>query len=425
MEKTFSRYKWKNLISFSLMYSFVYLGRFNVNNLIEYINDDIVITAVQEDAITMSVFLSYAVGSFVNGYLADRYGARRMIILGGTMTVVLNMITPLNEHWAGLFIIWLVNGYFQSMIWVGGISMMSHWWREGERGKGVGIANFFSGMSHTIAYIVPIMVMSVWPSMGWHGTFLIPMLILLTFIVIFAIFSVEKPEDVELEDYELKSKRHVIREEELKKIEEKKEFPWKYFFSQPKFCWWCFIALLSSICRYGLLNWVPLYYKMEMGGSILSESFSNLTLPVGMAFGTLIITWTAGTKLFDNKGLVVIAMAALCGTLIIIFPMINSEQSVLVGIFFTGFALYGINGILWVHAIDQGGRVFTGSVAGVLNGFAYMGAFIEGFFFRSILNLFENYLAIFVVMEVLCILMVICGMMTSKKNTSIIPEIRE
>ena len=48
-------------------------------------------------------------------------------------------------------------------------------------------------------------------------------------------------------------------------------------------------------------------------------------------------------------------MAALCGMLVVIFPMVQEEAAILTGIFFTGFALYGINGILWLYALDQGG----------------------------------------------------------------------
>ena len=174
--------------------------------------------------------------------------------------------------------------------------------------------------------------------------------------------------------------------------------------------------MLSSICRYGLLGWVPLYYE---GGNevFLSDSFSNLTLPVGMAIGTLVITWAAGTKVFDNKGIVVTAMAAICATLVVVFPMIDDEKAVLVGIFFTGFALYGINGILWVHAIDIGCRIYSGSAAGVLNGFAYLGAFLEGFIFPAAADIFGGYVCVFIVMEVLCIMMVVFGMVISKKNT--------
>ena len=425
MSNAFSRYKWTGLMAFSLMYNFVYLGRFNVNHLMDFIAEDLLMTERQQAVISMSVFVSYALGSFVNGYLADRFGAKRIVITGGIMTSVFNVCIPFQQDWTSVLLIWFLNGYFQSMIWVGGISFLSHWWEEGERGKGVGIANFFSGMSHATAYAIPILLMSLWPSMGWRMNFIVPIGILLIFVLLFGIFAVEKPERVGLEPYSVENQRHREREAVLTDIAAAKKPPWKFFFSQGRFWWWCAVAMLCSICRYGLLDWIPLYYDEEGQGDLLSDSFSNLTLPIGMAFGTLIITWVAGTKLVNNKGVIVTAMAAICGTLIIVFPMLANIQSVLVGIFFTGFTLYGINGILWVHAIDQGCRVFSGSAAGIFNGFAYLGACLERYVFPEILGWFGSSLSVFVVMEGLCIGMVLCGMVVSKKNTIVEPEVRE
>lgn len=426
MEQRFDHYKWITLISFALMYNFVYLGRFNVNNNMDNFVADAGMNGTQAHILSVSVFISYAAGSVINGYLADRYGSKRLVICGGLGTILMNGLISLETQWGLLLGTWIVNGLFQSMIWVGGISMLSQWWAEGYRGKGVGIANFFSGISHVTAYLLPILIVSLWPDIGWRTEMVIPMGVLLIFVIVFAFVAVEKPQDKKLPAYAVHSQNHQKREETLRKRAEEGKTPWLYFLQLRKFWWWCAIALLSSICRYGLLNWIPVYYQQENGEEILSETFSNLMLPVGMAFGTLVITWVAGTKLFDNKGIIVTAMAALCGTLVITFPMLENTQSVLVGIFFMGFALYGINGILWVHAIDQGCRVFAGSAAGIFNGFAYLGAFLETVLFPAVLRLFDdNYLVIFVCMEILCIFMVICGIVVSKKNTIISPEIRE
>ena len=426
MEQRFDHYKWITLISFALMYNFVYLGRFNVNNNMDNFVADAGMNGTQTHILSVSVFISYAAGSVINGYLADRYGSKRLVICGGLGTILMNGLVSLENQWGLLLGTWIVNGLFQSMIWVGGISMLSHWWAEGYRGKGVGIANFFSGISHVTAYLLPILIVSLWPDIGWRTGMVIPMGILLIFVIVFAFVAVEKPQDKKLPAYAVHSQNHQKREEILRKRAEEGKTPWLYFLQLRNFWWWCAIALLSSICRYGLLNWIPVYYQQENGEEILSETFSNLMLPVGMAFGTLVITWVAGTRLFDSKGIIVTAMAALCGTLVITFPMLENTQSVLVGIFFMGFALYGINGILWVHAIDQGCRVFAGSAAGIFNGFAYLGAFLETVLFPAVLRLFDdNYLVIFVCMEILCIFMVVCGIVVSKKNTIISPEIRE
>ena len=151
MEQRFDHYKWITLISFALMYNFVYLGRFNVNNNMDNFAADAGMNGTQAHILSVSVFISYAAGSVINGYLADRYGSKRLVICGGLGTILMNGLISLENQWGLLLGTWIVNGLFQSMIWVGGISMLSRWWAEGYRGKGVGIANFFSGISHVTA----------------------------------------------------------------------------------------------------------------------------------------------------------------------------------------------------------------------------------------------------------------------------------
>lgn len=424
-DKTFQKYKWISLLAFAGMYCFVYLGRFNVDNLIEQIALDVQMTVQQQELISISVFISYALGSFLNGYMADLFGAKKIIVTGGVATCLLNMSLSLQNTWAAIFAISLVNGYFQSMIWVGGISLLANWWREGERGKGIGIANFFSGISHVAAYTVPSVILSLIPSFGWRATFILPIILLFLLVILFGIIAVERPENKGLKPYVSRLERHRKRESILRELYEEGKTPWKYFLTQPRILCWCGIAMLSSICRYGLLNWIPLYFRNNDSGGILSETFSNLTLPIGMAAGTLVITWIAGNMMFNNKGLMIIGAAAMCGTLVIIFPMLADTQSVLIAIFFTGFTLYGLNGILWIHAIDQGCRVFAGSMAGLFNGCAYLGACIEGVLFPAVLKVFGSYISIFIAMEVLCLLMVVLGVIVSKKDTIVEPEVRE
>ena len=52
------------------------------------------------------------------------------------MSACLNIGVTLQTSWIPVLVIWSMNGYFQSMIWLGGISIFANWWKEGERGKG-------------------------------------------------------------------------------------------------------------------------------------------------------------------------------------------------------------------------------------------------------------------------------------------------
>ena len=406
------------------MYNMVYLGRFNLNNLLPELSGQISLTQLQQEMISLSVFLGYAAGSLLNGYLADRYGGKRFVILGAAASVACNVGIGAVGDWRALLLVWIVNGFFQSMIWIGGMVMLVHWWPARERGKGVGIANFFSGLSHVTAYLLPALLLSLWPGLGLGAYISVPMSILTLFLVLFAALAVEAPEKKGLPPYIEEEAKLAAKEAPLRELAEKNKLPYACLLTRKRFLWWCLIALLSSTCRYGLLTWIPYYYREE-SGQLISETFSNITLPLGMAFGTLLVTWVAGTRMFQNKGLVIVVAAALCGTLTVIFPRISEPQIVLTGIFFTGFFLYGINGVLWLYAMDEAGRIFPGTGVGILNCCAYLGAFLEAFIFPWVIRGAGSSIWIFVAMGAFCIGMVVCGMAVCRKNTVIEPETRE
>lgn len=420
----FQKYKWMTLMAFSVMYVFVYIGRFNVSALMPDISAEIGITPEQQRIITISVFFSYAIGSMINGRLSDRLGGKKVVLAGGAVSIFANLAIAFAGSWQLVLVLEIVNGFFQSMIWVGGIEMLSHWWKPGERGKGVGIANLFSGLSHVTAYVVPLIFVMLMPYISWRGKLTYPILVWGAAYVLFAVFAVGRPEKKGLQPYTI-AKEDKRRELRAKKLEATRGGVFMFFRGNRAFYVWCIIAMLSSVCRYGLLNWIPKYFDKEMGGTLISEAFSNLMLPTGMALGTLLITWIGGSHFNKNKGLVIIWAAALCGTLTIVFPMVGISRVVLMGIFFAGFFLYGINGMLWLYAIDAGCRYFSGTIAGFLNGFAYLGATMEAFVFPAVIKMTHSMLSVFIVMELLCVAMILCGMAISRKNTLVEPEVRE
>jgi sugar phosphate permease len=420
--RPYAHYKRAGLIAFSLLYNTVYMGRFNLNNFLPSVSDEFGILRYQETLIYISIFLSYAIGCFVNGRIADESNPKAVVVAGTAVSIAANLLLTFANDWRLLLALSVINGYFQSMIWIGGMCVVVNWWNSDERGIGGGIANLASGFSHVTAYLIPFLAIFLFPHAGWKGEFVFSSAIMGLFLILFCAFCRESPEAVGLPRYEETDAAVAETERTLAvEIREKKKNPWMYFCAKKRFMWWCGIAFLSSLCRYGLLKWIPKYYATEEVDTILSQNFSNLILPIGMAFGTLILTVITGRKLKDNKGLMVVAGAALCGTLVVFFPTVTASPTVMLGIFCTGFFLYGINGVLWIYAMDEGGRVCSGTAVGMLNCFAYLGASSESFIFALAPEMTGSMISVFVLMEAFCIFMVVCGMVVCRKNISILP----
>ena len=110
-------------------------------------------------------------------------------------------------------------------------------------------ANFFSGISHVTAYLLPIMLLSLWPHISWRIAMVIPMGALLVFVILFGIFAVEKPADKNLNEYIIKNPRHEKREEALRKRAKEDKKPWLYFLRLRNFWWWYYRLFRWTYCK--------------------------------------------------------------------------------------------------------------------------------------------------------------------------------
>lgn len=424
--KPFQIEKWISLLMFGALYIMVYYGRFFIIYFVEKSQNSHGFSLNLPLYVYSATFLSYAIGSFFMGRLAD--AVRQPVVLAtlGAVVSLLANVGMMNNHDSQqlLLLLVIINGIFQSMIWVNGIQLVAIWWKSKERPLSGGIVNFFSGIAHIPAFFLPQIML-----VERNGTFstqgLLVVFIPCVIIFIFFIRAVGKPESFGFSPYHEDNDLVAAREKYLQEdIKEKKKSPILFFLKNKKIWCWCLIAFFSSICRYGALECIPKYY-MAVGiiPFAKAEWFTDVILPLGMAVGTLGITYITGKNFGKNKGIMVAICAAMAGTMISVFPMMPSVDIIMMGIFSAGFFLYGINGIIWIYAMDWGGRVYSATLAGILNCFAYIGAFVQKFLLSGIMERYENEVTVFVLMQFFCFIMIGLMILASEKDTNI--EIEE
>ncbi|QZY56087.1 MFS transporter [Crassaminicella profunda] len=414
----FKRYAWFTLVGFSFMYAFVYNGRFNMELALPLMDKELHMTKTEIEILTAILYWTYAFGNFVNGRLGEIFGCKRFIMAGVILTVLTNWIVSMSTSIRIIIILWGLNGFFQSMIWAPGISLIAQWWPSEKRGFATGFAHGFSGMAHIILWFSTMVTMGIFPQYGWRGFFVIPVIFLFIMSFVYWFMSKEKPRAMNLCDDEGEDEICLERERVYKKLDlkEGKMFPYKCLFTQWQFCVWCVISALASITRYGLLTWIPLYYTKKMHMPIKTGIFSTLVLPMGMALGTFIVPWATDRIWGRNRAIAIIICGALSALMVFIFPSMMTSTTAIITIFWSGFFLYGINGVIWAYSIDVGTRVFAGTAAGILDWAAYMGAAVQAMFFGYILQRTDSWAYVFAAIAMMCILMVILGIITIRQK---------
>lgn len=417
--KKFTAGAWRYLILFSLLYCAHYCTRLNIGNaqvyMTEFSSEDI-------GMLSSVLFWSYGIGHLVNGRLGEIFGIRRFIILSVLLSVICNIFMGFQTSIAAMAIIWGINGFVQSMAWSPGVSSLTAWWPGDKRGLATGFANAFSGFGQVVATLMVALGFALLPNLGWRSAFFVPAILPAVMLVVYGIFAKASPRDIGLCDYVEVDRDKAEREDEMTHILKEKGVidPYIHLLKKPIFLVWIFVVFASGVARYGLVTWIPKYLnEMTELGAVVSLLTSTI-LPIGMGIGTFIVPTLTDKFCPDNRLWASVISGLIAAVCVLGIAYLNLNKNfqfflMLVCMFFAGFFIYAINGIVWAYAADVGGRVFASTASGILDFAAYMGAAIQAAVYGSILDA-GNWNAVFVSVAAFCTLIAVVSLASIKKE---------
>ena len=91
----FKRMQWASFFAVTLGYSMYYVCRTSLNVVKKPIMDAGVLDAKQLGVISSALLFTYAIGKFVNGFLADHSNIRRFMATGLLISTVANIVVGL------------------------------------------------------------------------------------------------------------------------------------------------------------------------------------------------------------------------------------------------------------------------------------------------------------------------------------------
>ena len=180
----FRKTQWQMLFAVMFCYLFFYTGRQNFGWAIMGISEEFNVSKQAIGWAGAGMLWAYGIGQFINGNLADKFGARRMMVLGGMLSFVMNWATSLATSYIMVLIFWTLNGFCQSLGWAPGSKLVANWWGGSERGKAFGFYVFAAGCSSILIYLLSIVMLDVY-ELDWRWIFRIPVFLLLLGCTVF------------------------------------------------------------------------------------------------------------------------------------------------------------------------------------------------------------------------------------------------
>lgn len=420
--RKFKKNAWIYLLMFSFLYCTHYCCRLNLANVSTVMREDLGWSTSEIGIITGTLFWTYGFGHLINGRLSEIFGPHRFVVLAVILSILSNLLMGFQSSLIVMAIIWGFNGYFQSMAWSPGIATLTSWWPGSTRGFATGFAHAFSGFGQVAATLSVALSLAVLPSMGWRAAFIIPPLFPLVMLILFKLFAKPTPKSIGLEEYTEQDPEMAKSEAEMAAIVKSKGklYPYLYVLSNRRFIVWMIVAFATGLARYGLVTWIPTYFTDVYGIDIKAGLLQSLALPVGMGIGTLVVPWLTDRFCPNNRLSAAVVASVVGAAAVYVFYLLDPTVPVQLFIielllFVAGFCIYAVNGTAWAYATDIGGRVFSGTSAGVLDFAAYMGAAVQSVVYGFLLES-GGWNIVFLSISAFCLLIAVLGVVNSTKD---------
>ena len=177
----FKRMQWASFFAITLGYSMYYVCRTSLNVVKKPIMDAGILDARQLGVISSALLFTYAIGKFVNGFLADHSNIRRFMATGLLISTVANIVVGLLglitvsqmaisqvAFYTVFAVLWAVNGWTQSMGAPPSIVALSRWYPLSNRGTFYG---FFSASHNLGEFFSFLLVGGLVSLFGWQYGF--------------------------------------------------------------------------------------------------------------------------------------------------------------------------------------------------------------------------------------------------------------
>jgi OPA family glycerol-3-phosphate transporter-like MFS transporter len=366
----FRRRRVLNWLPLGLTYAFLYMGRYNLNGLL----DGGVIDASAFGDISSVGKIVYGLAFLINGPLCDRFGGRSTILVAAAGSAACNAIIGLliatNGHAPStnaLIVLYALNMYFQSFGAVSIVKVNASWFHLRERGTFGGIFGILISLGIYLAFDWAPKIANL-TSLPW--LFLAPAATLAVFFALCVFWVRDTPSEAGFPDFDVGDAssgetgpadpafviiRRMLGNRVILVI--------------------AFIALCSGFLRMGILDWHRYFAAgVHLDKAFAAQHWGMLSCVAGITGGMFAGVISdhvfhsrrppVATVLFAIALLGAGAMLALMGT-----PMVISWIAA-----FMMMAILGVHGLLsGVASQDFGGRRNAGTATGLIDGFVYFG----------------------------------------------------
>ena len=224
VDATYKSLRNKTFWGVTIAYSLYYVCRMSMSVVKQPLIDEGILTAGELGLIGSALLFVYAVGKFMNGFIADYCNIRRFMATGLFVSSLVNLLMGVLGIAGGCFhlssfiifisfaVLWGINGWMQSMGSPPGVICLSRWFPRNKRGTFYSIFSSTPYIGEFLSFIITGVVVG---ALGWKAGFLVSAVAgLIGSLVILWLVS-DTPESKGLPSVQQLSKEPVRKEDTM------------------------------------------------------------------------------------------------------------------------------------------------------------------------------------------------------------------
>lgn len=280
-------FRWVILLFITLIYFIQFVDRVIISLASEPIMEEFGFSASQWGVIMSAFFWGLVPFSIIAGLAADRFGSKKVFLLGATFWSLFTAGTTLAFNYVSFLIARFLFGVGEGPSLSNGVRIVTNWFSPREYSFALGVA--FAGVYLGPALASPVITWMI-ISYGWRTPFYVMGLIGILWTICWYKLYTDRPE---MNRFMSKHEKQWLLNEQgdiAKSTEAGKSKSLKELLTIPKgFHATLFSGMWGFFCvgyaLFFLLTWLPGYFSMERGLSLQSMGWA-LTVPwVGAALG--------------------------------------------------------------------------------------------------------------------------------------------
>ena len=381
VESTYKSLRNKTFWGATIAYSLYYVCRMSINVVKQPLIDEGVLSAGQLGLVGSALLFVYAVGKFMNGFIADYCNIRRFMATGLFVSALVNLLMgvfglfqsmlPSVLIFISFAVLWGINGWMQSMGSAPGVISLSRWFPQSKRGSYYSLFSTSPYIGEFLSYNILAAVVG-W--VGWQAGFIAAALAGLIGSLIIILFVSDTPESKGLPSVQKLSGENLTKEDgmptkDLQKMILKHPGIW-------------IIALSSAfiyITKYAIAGWGVLFLQKARGFELAEASQVIAFSAIFGVLGTVLAGWLSD-RIFKGDRVKPAVLSGIISTSSLILFLFVGGGFVL-NVFYVSLFSLSV-GVLYcivagLMAVDIVPRKATGAALGVVGISSYVAAGLQ------------------------------------------------